>query len=194
MIIIEHLSDISRFKKIIFLDRDGVININKKNYLTSKKEIKLFKCTVKAMEYLQKNYIGIIIITNQQAIGKGIITTGEAIDIHLEILQKLNNSPVIASFICPHLATDKCECRKPGVKMIKTAQSLFNIDLNENYFIGDSLTDIEAAENSGLIPLHIGKKAIMPEKETEKELLHFNNLLDASKYIGSHKKFSSVSL
>jgi histidinol-phosphate phosphatase family protein len=185
MIIIEHLFQINQYKKIIFLDRDGVINVNRPDYVRSKSDIEIISAAVDALIQFKKNNIGIVIITNQQAIGKNILSIEVAVGIHLEVINKLNikDNSIIASMICPHLESENCLCRKPGIKMIQTASKMLGIEMNNNFFIGDSLTDILAAKKAGLNPICVGNSVYknIPMSST----LFFDDLLGASNYICS---------
>jgi histidinol-phosphate phosphatase family protein len=184
MIIIEHLFQVSQYKKVIFLDRDGVINVNRPNYVRLKSDIEIIKTAVDALIQFRNNNIGIIIITNQQAIGKNILSIEEAVGIHLEVIKKLNikDNSIIASMICPHLESENCLCRKPGIKMIQTASEMFGVEMKNNFFIGDSLTDILAAKKADLTPICVGN-SVDKKIPISSNALFFDDLLGVSNYI-----------
>ncbi|KAA8783806.1 HAD-IIIA family hydrolase [Paenibacillus amylolyticus] len=183
MIIIERTFHYQEYENIIFLDRDGVINVNREHYVKSLSDIEIHNSAYKALSNFRDHNIGIIIISNQQAVGKKIISIEKAIEIHNKIINQFENPPIIASFICPHLVSDKCDCRKPGIRMIRTASEIYNVQLQGNYLVGDSYTDLLAAENAGLQPILI-KKSHEKMKTINKAII-FENLYETSKYISS---------
>ncbi len=181
MIFIEHIFSLSNFKKIIFIDRDGILNANLKNYIKSKLEINIIEKSVEAMNIFSKNNIGFIIITNQQVIGKKIISLEKAISINNSIVSYFNKkfNCIIASFICPHLKSDGCLCRKPGTKMIEIAFKLFDIKKENTFLIGDSISDIETAKKLNLRPIFINENS----DNYIDNVISFSDLLQAAKYI-----------
>lgn len=158
MIFIQHILNLPSYRKIIFMDRDGVLNEDSPFYIRSRNQIKIKEHAEDALELLTKNGIGVIMVTNQKMIGKGFVTMGVAIDIHMEILEKVHYEKysVIGSCICPHLESDNCGCRKPSVGMCDFSEKVFNMDLSNTYMIGDRTTDVEFAANIGADCLYLG--------------------------------------
>ena len=103
----------------------------------------------------------------------------------IEVIKKLNikDNSIIASIICPHLESDNCLCRKPGIKMIQTASDMFGIEMKNNFFIGDSLTDILGAKKAGLNSICVGN--CVDKNIPISNTLFFDDLLGASNYICS---------
>jgi len=114
------------------------------------------------LELLKENGIGVIIVTNQKMIGKELVTMGEAIDIHMEILKKISyqNYFIMGSCICPHLESDNCRCRKPACGMAEFAEKIYGVDTSDTFMIGDRTTDVEFAANSGMECLYLGNTAV----------------------------------
>ena len=162
MIFIQHILKLPSYRKIIFMDRDGVLNEDSPYYVRSREQIRIKDHTEDALELLTKNDIGVIIVTNQKMIGKGITTVGEAIDIHMEILEKIHYSKysVIGSCICPHLETDNCDCRKPSAGMCDFSERVFGMGLRNTYMIGDRITDVGFAANIGAECLYLGSTSV----------------------------------
>ena len=145
--------------KCFFLDRDGVIN-KEVGYIKDFKKFRFLKGVHSAIKYLNiKNFL-VIIITNQAAVGKGIITEKELNYLHnkmKKILSKRNLSIVDDIFYSSYFKDSKKLKfrknkfdRKPYSGMILKAAKKWNIDLMSSYFIGDKITDKFAAEKVNL--------------------------------------------
>lgn len=146
-------------RKAIFLDRDGTIN-EEVNYLKSIKDIRIFPNTVKALQKFKNlGYLNII-ITNQSGIARGFLNEDDLHNIHnaLKGFLKINDKDLIDDiFYSPYHAEGIIEKykkdspdRKPGTGMILKAVSKHDISIKESFFIGDSLSDMQCAENAGL--------------------------------------------
>ena len=137
--------------RAVFLDRDGVINVKRENYVKSWEEFEFTKDIHEALKLLIEQKFKIIIVTNQSVINRGIITIEELEDIHLIIQQNLKEKhcSIDKFYFCPHRPDENCSCRKPKPEMILTAAKDFEIDLKKSYFIGDSEKDFHAAKNAG---------------------------------------------
>ena len=99
----------------VFLDRDGVIIQNCKNYVRDWKDVEFLPNALKALKQLSQTQYKIIIVTNQSAIGRGIITMVQAEAINQRIIEEITlaGGRVDGLFICPHAPEDHCFCRKP---------------------------------------------------------------------------------
>ncbi|MCM8800301.1 MAG: HAD family hydrolase [Candidatus Omnitrophica bacterium] len=142
--------------KIIFLDRDGVINKypGDGRYVTKWSEFKFLKGVKLALKRLTQNDCKIFIISNQAGVSKGIFTKKDLDDITENMLKELNRSKIkIAGvFYCIHREEDKCSCRKPKIGLLKNAiRSLgkIKIDKKNCFFIGDTYRDIQTGEAFG---------------------------------------------
>lgn len=144
-------------KRTLFLDRDGVINRNLPNrYVKNWEEFEWCPGWPIALVELRAYFSRIIIITNQQGVGKGMMTM-EALELlHACMCAEFHQ---IGAFIdaiicCPHLKELQCTCRKPGIGMFIQAREMFpEIDFANSWFIGDSVTDMEAARTLGITPV-----------------------------------------
>lgn len=135
--------------KAVFFDRDGVINQKaaEHDYIKTWNEFKLIPKIIDVMKYVQLKGYKIIIVTNQRGIARGIMTINDLNKIHDKLTQLLHihNIYITDIFYCPHDIYDNCDCRKPKVGMLLRAKELYDISFKESYLIGDSLTDIIAA-------------------------------------------------
>ena len=138
-------------EKIVFLDRDGVINRNRNDYIKTWDEFEFLPNAKKGIKLLNDNGFKIIIITNQSVVGRGIITKKTLNKIHEKMLKELNEygCEIEKIYYCPHTPWDNCDCRKPKPGLLLKAAKDFNIDLKKCYFIGDEVTDMQAGEKAG---------------------------------------------
>ena len=138
----------------LFLDRDGVINKKLEGrYVRNWQEFEFIPNALLAIKKLSKRFKRIIVVTNQQGIGKAIMTIDELSVLH-ELMKKEiveNGGKIDKIYFCPHLEKENCDCRKPAIGMIKRAIKDFpTLNLKKTFLVGDSLSDIEAGERAGI--------------------------------------------
>jgi histidinol-phosphate phosphatase family protein len=138
-------------KRVLFLDRDGVINEDREDYVTSWQEFKFIKGVRQALKKIKEAHITVLVITNQSIIRRGMVSEPELIAIH----DRMRNGIVKAGggikkiYYCPHRPEDRCHCRKPRIGLLKQAAREFDLDLKECLFVGDSLKDLQAGKRAG---------------------------------------------
>ena len=137
--------------KIIFLDRDGVVNIDK-NYLYKIEEFEFTDNLFEVCEHIISLGYQIIIITNQSGIGRNYFTQDDFNKLTLWMIKefKKNNIEILDIFHCSHTPEADCKCRKPKPGMILEACKKYNINLENSWLIGDKLSDINAGINAGI--------------------------------------------
>lgn len=130
----------------IFLDRDGVINKKRNDYVKNAEEFEILDGVGEAIKILKKKYL-VIIITNQSAIGRNLLTQSEFERINNKFKKYLKqfSTNIDSIYYCPHLPEDDCFCRKPKPGLLQQAQIDYNIDMKNSFMIGDSETDTQAA-------------------------------------------------
>lgn len=150
----------------IFLDRDGVINERIPNsYIKNKKEFIFLPGVKEAIKKLSEFFNRIIVVTNQQGIGKGLITENQAEDINKFMISEIKKSGgrIDKVYVCPDLASSDNNCRKPNPNMAIQAKKEFpEIDFHKSIMIGDSISDMEFGKNLGM------KTILISTKEEEK--------------------------
>jgi len=136
----------------IFLDRDGVINEDRKDYVKHWSEFRFIKGSLKALRQFQEAGIPVVIISNQSAISRGLITKEKLEALHGRMVKRIQKKGGFLSgiYYCPHHPDDGCTCRKPRTGLLKRAAQELNLDLTQGIFIGDSLKDIQAGQRAGL--------------------------------------------
>ena len=149
-------------KKIILIDRDGLINKkkNKGEYVTNWNQFKFIKKNIDALLTLSKNKFKFIVITNQAGVGRKKMSLTNLSLIHDKMAKKLKEKgiKILKIYFCPHHWKDNCECRKPKPGLFFIASSKYKLNLNETIYIGDDPRDCLAAFNSGCKSILINKK------------------------------------
>ena len=140
-------------KKALFLDRDGVVNIEKE-YLYKIEDFEFINGIVDLCKYyINLGYI-IVVVTNQSGIAREYYTQNDFEALTSWMVDEFMKSGIKISkvYYCPHHPdiSGKCDCRKPNPGMLLNAQKDFDIDLNSSIIIGDKERDIEAGLNAGL--------------------------------------------
>jgi D-glycero-D-manno-heptose 1,7-bisphosphate phosphatase len=143
----------------IFIDRDGVINCRRPgDYVLDWSQFVFLPGIRAALRQVATLGLPMIVISNQAAVGKGLLGPVTLHDITAKMHQALleDGTPLAAAYYCPHKATEHCLCRKPKPGLLQVAAEDFNIELTRSIFIGDSETDVQAAQAAGSRPILFG--------------------------------------
>jgi D-glycero-D-manno-heptose 1,7-bisphosphate phosphatase len=137
--------------KIVFVDRDGVINRDRSDYVKRWSEFEFLPGSLDALKLLTVSGYGIILITNQSVINRKMVPEEELRNIHAKMEKAIvrHGGRIKAIYYCPHVPEDGCSCRKPEVGLIEQARADHALDLSSICLIGDSLKDIECARRAG---------------------------------------------
>lgn len=137
--------------KVVFLDRDGVINKDSSGYIKALEEFEFLPGSLEAMVRLTKEGFNTIIITNQSGVNRNLISLETLNDIHSKLHLAVTDSggDIKDIFFCPHHPDENCACRKPKSGMILQAVKQYKIDLSSATMVGDSAKDIMCARNAG---------------------------------------------
>ena len=167
--------------KALFLDRDGVINIEK-NYTYKIDEFEFCNGIFEVIKFFQNRGFLIFVITNQAGIGRGLFKLKEFKILTNWMLNRLKQKNIIISRVyhCPHSPQIKCQCRKPNNKMIEDAISFYDIDRKNSWMIGDKISDMEASKKS-----NIGNSIFITEKKTNVQDISFivKSVSDINKFL-----------
>jgi len=138
-------------KKVVFLDRDGVINRDSPDYIKRWEEFEFLPRSIEALRLLSAGGFTVMIISNQSAINRGMTSRREVEKIHARMREAVRNGggEIRAIFYCPHRPEDNCDCRKPKPGLIHQAEQRHQIDLSASVMVGDSARDIQCAKNAG---------------------------------------------
>ena len=145
--------------RVIFLDRDGVINKypGDSEYVKSWEEFCFLPQVKPSLKKLSNNGFKIFVVSNQAGVSKGIYSQ-ESLDlITKNMLSELGNYGISIAgvYYCTHRQEDNCSCRKPKTGLIdmgiaKLKKDGFQIELSNSYFIGDTTRDIDTGKAAGL--------------------------------------------
>lgn len=148
----------------LFLDRDGTINKRLiGDYVQHWDDFEFLPGIIDAIAGLSSIFGKIIIITNQQGIGKGLMTTQQLDFIHDNMLAQIAEAGgrIDGIYYCPHLASEGCNCRKPLPGLAIQAKKDFDdIDFHQSIMVGDTGSDIRFGANLGMITVQVGSESI----------------------------------
>ena len=145
----------------IFLDRDGLINRRRANdYVLDWSQFIFIPGIRAALKQISTLGLPMIVISNQAAVGKGLLSSTDLREITIKMREVLleDGTPLAAAYYCIHRQDENCICRKPKPGLLQAAAEDFNIDLSRSVFIGDSETDLQAARAAGCVPVLFGSE------------------------------------
>ncbi|SRR6266540_1408880 len=155
-------SSLAAPQRAVFLDRDGTL-IPDKDCLRRADGLELLPGVAGAIRALNHHAWRTVVVTNQPVIAKGWCDEAEMQRMHnkLETLLGMEHAFLDRIYYCPHHPEAgfegerkelkiRCECRKPGIGMIRKAVTDLNIDLSQSWLIGDTTTDLQTAKNAGV--------------------------------------------
>jgi D-glycero-D-manno-heptose 1,7-bisphosphate phosphatase len=174
--------------KLVILDRDGVINFDSDQYIKSPAEWRPIPGSIEAIARLNQGGWRIAVATNQSGIGRGLfdMATLNAINDKMMEMVFRQGGRIDALFFCPHTAAEGCGCRKPRTGMLEEIGARFHTDLKGVPLVGDSLKDLQAAEEVGAQPLLVltGKgQRTRTEGGLPRRTLVFDDLADAARHL-----------
>ena len=159
--------NLNRPQKCIFLDRDGVINIDT-DLIHRPEDFELYPYASSSIKTLNKLGYLVVVVTNQSVIARGLCSIEELGEIHKKMETELgaDGAYVEAIYFCPHHPHGgfegevkeykiPCSCRKPSPGMLLEAQKRFNIDFSKSFLVGDSPRDIEAGAAAGVTTIRV---------------------------------------
>ncbi len=144
--------------RAVFIDRDGVINENRADYVKSWSEFRFIDGSLEALARLAATEFHVVIASNQSAIGRGLATQESVEEIHRLMTAEIERAGgrVTQVLYCPHPPEARCACRKPRAGMLLRACSDLGLDLARSYMIGDALSDIRAGAAVGCTTVLVG--------------------------------------
>lgn len=166
----------------LFLDRDGVINVRIiDGYVTNIEEFEFMQGVVEAFKIFKEKFQRIIIVTNQQGVGKGIMSNEDVETVHRHMVKEIevHGGKIDKVYYCPQLKSVPDNYRKPSPKMAFFAKDDFpEIDLSKSIMIGDMNSDIEFGKNAGMKTVFVGDNELKQIPDDR-----FDSLYDFAKVI-----------
>ena len=188
-----HSEDEKTMEKVIFLDRDGTLNVEV-NYLHRKEDLVLLPRVPEALKAFKDQGYKLVVITNQAGVARGYYTEDDVRELHRYMNELLaeQGAEIDAFYYCPHHPEHgigkykiQCHCRKPETGMFEMAEQDFDVDKASSWMIGDKLIDIEAGRNYGVRTVLVGTGYGAGVHEEQKKKgdfpydLYANDLLEA---------------
>ena len=177
-----------KVKKILLIDRDGVINKKapRGEYINSWDEFFFISENSDGMCELSKAGFSFIIISNQAGVGRGMVSIESVNYINQRMIQILEEKKIgiLAIYVCPHHWEENCQCRKPAPGLFFRASQDWLFRLDKAYYIGDDLRDCQAAYNAGCKCIYVGDDidlhGLLPEEQPQWIV---NNLKEVLPYL-----------
>jgi D-glycero-D-manno-heptose 1,7-bisphosphate phosphatase len=180
---------VSGGRRAVFLDRDGVLNVNLDAHVRSWDEFRFLDGALEAARRLHEAGWSLVVVTNQSAIGRGLTSAESVAEIHDRMCAALEAAGGVVARVehCPHHPDDSCLCRKPKPGMLQSGAAAIGADLSASYFVGDHLTDVEAALAAGCQPILVrtGRGASVADAAGQRwpDLPIFDDLAAAASWI-----------
>ena len=167
-------------KKIVFLDRDGVIN-KEVGYLHKIEDFEFINGVFDACVYFQSLGYQLIVVTNQSGIERGYYSEDDFHTVNNWMLKQFKNQGVdiLDVFFCPHGPGSNCGCRKPKPGMFNQADDKYSIDMENSWMIGDKEADVQAANAAGIQNTVLVKSGHTIDETNSKSLF----ILDSIEYV-----------
>ena len=172
--------------RYVFLDRDGIINVERGDYTVSIDEWQWAPGAREGIKMLTDAGFGVIVITNQACIAKGCQTEEGLAILHDFMLDGIRTAggDILRIYHCPHQTPDNCSCRKPEPGMLLQAADDYDISLEKTFFVGDTSRDMETARRAGTKKILIVNdvNAYQPVEDVETDFCAAN-LTDAAEIV-----------
>jgi D-glycero-D-manno-heptose 1,7-bisphosphate phosphatase len=175
-------------QRYVLLDRDGTIIVDR-HYLTDPSGVELIEGAADALRELASLGLGIVVITNQSAIGRGYLDVGGLARIHQRLTSLLaeRGAHLDGIYWCPHRPDERCDCRKPRTGLARRAARELDFDPGRGFVVGDKPADVELGEALGAttVLVRTGKGARTEAERAARPDHVVDDLLQAARVIAS---------
>ena len=139
----------------VFLDRDGVLNHNRHDYVKSWTEFEFLPGALEALRRLGCLGWPVVVVSNQSAVGRGLVSLAEVEAINARMVAEVQQAGgrLDRVLYCPHHPREACDCRKPRPGLLLQAAEELGLDLARSFMVGDAASDIHAALAAGCRPV-----------------------------------------
>ena len=172
----------------VFLDRDGTIN-REVHYLSRPGQLKLLPGAAEGLRRLHEAGHLLVVVTNQSAIGRGLLQRDRLDEIHrcLGGMLHAEGVNITAWYDCPHLPDDGCSCRKPAIGLFEQGSRELGISLDHAWMVGDRLSDLQAGRAVGartiLVATGYGRREYRLPQRREYADYYAESLIEAAQII-----------
>lgn len=141
----------------VLLDRDGTVNVDR-HYLSDPGLLEFLPGAITGLRRLQELGCGLIVVTNQSGVGRGLISPRQLAEVHRRLHERLEDAGITldAVYVCPHHPEENCNCRKPEPGLALRAAHDFGFDLQSSFVIGDKPCDVELGRRVGATTFLVG--------------------------------------
>ena len=161
--------DQKALSRYVLLDRDGTL-IAEKHYLSDPAQLELLPGVVEGLRLLQSHGFGLLVISNQSGIGRGVVSKDVVEATHARLRELLQQQGVELNgiYYCPHAPEQNCSCRKPSPAMIYQAAEDLDFNPGESFVVGDKSSDLEMGKRANAVTILVltgyGKQQRLREK------------------------------
>jgi D-glycero-D-manno-heptose 1,7-bisphosphate phosphatase len=151
----------------VFLDRDGVINRDRSDYVRRWNEFEFLPGALDALRELAREDLSVLVVSNQSAVGRGLMSPRDLDEINTRMLETVAaaGGRIDGAYYCPHAPEEGCACRKPAPGLLLRAMQRFGLDPGCCFLVGDSVVDMLAAREVGIPSILVltghGQKALV---------------------------------
>lgn len=167
--------------KYLFLDRDGVINIERKNdYAKNNSEFIFERDALKAIKILSEKFQHIFVVTNQRGVGRGVMSISDLHNVHNFMVQAIEkeNGRISDIYYCTDICSSSIN-RKPNIGMaFQIIENYSEVDFTQSIMVGNSLSDIEFGCKLGMLTVLVGDKYLKGNKIYEIADCYYMNLYE----------------
>ncbi len=181
------MTDIQK-RRLVILDRDGVINEDSDAYIKSTEEWNPIPGSIEAIGRLSRAGFRIAVATNQSGLARGLYDLDTLHAMHDKMLRLVDAAGGVIECIvyCPHGPDDGCECRKPRPGLVRQIEVQTGMPASRAWFVGDSLKDLQVARATGALPILVRTGKGVRTESAGRELEGvpvFDDLASATEYI-----------
>ena len=146
--------------KAILLDRDGTV-IEDTGYIRDPDQVRLLDGCGAALRALCQEGFGLVLVSNQSGIGRGVLTCDQAAAVHRRVIEVLHDAglDLAGSYYCPHHPDAGCDCRKPATGLVDRATRELGLDPPRCWLVGDKPSDVETGRRAGTRTAFLGAPA-----------------------------------
>lgn len=166
--------------RLILLDRDGVINHDSPDHVKDVHEWAPIPGSLDAIARLKRSGRLVAVCSNQSGVGRGILSEEALGRIHARMSEALaaRGAALDALYYCPHPPDAGCQCRKPRPGMLEEAMRTLEVAASDTVYVGDRLTDVEAAGAAGCRSVLIRGSFLDPSLEDRARALGVDSIAD----------------